>query len=30
MIGIFTDGVAKCVAGYTTIEEVYKTVVGER
>lgn len=27
MINIFTDGVAKCVAGYTTIEEVYKTVV---
>jgi type II secretory ATPase GspE/PulE/Tfp pilus assembly ATPase PilB-like protein len=30
MISIFTDGVAKCVAGYTTIEEVYKTVVVER
>ncbi len=30
MISIFTDGVAKAVAGYTTIEEVYKTVVVER
>jgi type II secretory ATPase GspE/PulE/Tfp pilus assembly ATPase PilB-like protein len=30
MISIFTDGVAKSVAGYTTIEEVYKTVVVER
>jgi type IV pilus assembly protein PilB len=28
MIGLFTDGVAKCVAGYTTIEEVYQTIVG--
>lgn len=30
MISIFTDGVAKSVAGYTTIEEVYKTVLVER
>jgi type II secretory ATPase GspE/PulE/Tfp pilus assembly ATPase PilB-like protein len=29
MINLFTDGVFKCVAGYTTIEEVYKTVVLE-
>ena len=29
MINLFTDGVFKCVAGYTTIEEVYKTVVAE-
>lgn len=27
MINLFTDGVFKCVAGYTTIEEVYKTIV---
>ncbi|HKU43715.1 MAG TPA: GspE/PulE family protein [Polyangiales bacterium] len=29
MINLFTDGVFKCVAGYTTIEEVYKSVVLE-
>jgi len=29
MINLFTDGVFKCVAGYTTIEEVYKNVVAE-
>lgn len=29
MINLFTDGVFKCVAGYTTIEEVYKAVVLE-
>jgi len=27
LINLFTDGVFKCVAGYTTIEEVYKNVV---
>ncbi|HET6331895.1 MAG TPA: GspE/PulE family protein [Polyangiales bacterium] len=27
MISLFTDGVAKCVAGYTTVEEVYQTIM---
>jgi len=29
MINIFMDGVAKAVAGQTTVEEVYKTVIAE-
>lgn len=29
MLDLFTDGMAKCAAGYTTIEEVYKTVMVE-
>lgn len=28
-LDMFTDGIAKCAAGYTTIEEVYKTVMAE-
>ena len=30
MISIFMDGVAKAVAGQTTVEEVYKTVIAEQ
>jgi type II secretory ATPase GspE/PulE/Tfp pilus assembly ATPase PilB-like protein len=29
MLNLFTDGIAKCAAGYTTIEEVYKTIMSE-